>query len=82
IRIHSMEAGKRVKIEGEENDLLERILEDEYFNLDKDKLMNIIDPKNFIGFASEQTDEFLEMEVKPILEKYKEFLGMETELKV
>ncbi|MGL5963924.1 MAG: adenylosuccinate lyase [Fusobacteriaceae bacterium] len=82
IRVHSMEAGKRVKIDGENNDLLERILSDEYFNLDKEKLMSIIDPKNFIGFASEQTDEFLEVEVKPILEKYKNFLGINTDLKV
>lgn len=82
IRIHSMEAGKKVKIEGEENDLLKRILEDEYFNLDKDKLMDIIDPKNFIGFASEQTAEFLQVEVEPILKKYAEFLGMKADLKV
>lgn len=82
IRLHSMEAGKKVKIEGEDNDLLDRILLDEYFKLDKEKLMSIIDPKNFIGFAEEQTEEFIEEEVAPILEKYRSFLGMDTDLKV
>ncbi|MBP6062557.1 MAG: adenylosuccinate lyase [Fusobacteriaceae bacterium] len=82
IRVHSMEAGKMVKIEGKENDLLERILKDEYFKLDKDKLVNIVDPKNFTGFASQQTEEFIKTEVKPILEKYEFCLGMTTDLKV
>ncbi|MGL4687901.1 MAG: adenylosuccinate lyase [Fusobacteriaceae bacterium] len=82
IRIHSMEAGKQVKIEGKENDLLERILEDEYFNLDKEKLMNIISPKNFIGFAEEQTEAFIKNEVYPIIEENKKYLGMVSELKV
>lgn len=82
IRVHSMEAGKMVKIEGKENDLLERILKDEYFKLDKDKLVSIVDPKNFTGFASQQTEEFIKTEVKPILEKYEFCLGMTTDLKV
>jgi adenylosuccinate lyase len=82
IRVHSMEAGKMVKIEGKENDLLERILKDEYFKLDKDKLVSIVDPKNFTGFASQQTEDFIKTEVKPILEKYEFCLGMTTDLKV
>ncbi|MGL6064800.1 MAG: adenylosuccinate lyase [Fusobacteriaceae bacterium] len=82
IRIHSMEAGKQVKIEGKENDLLERILEDEYFNLDKEKLMNIISPKNFIGFAEEQTEAFIKNEVYPIIKENENCLGMVSDLKV
>ena len=82
IRLHSMEAGKRVKIEGLENDLIERIINDEYFNLDKDKLTRILLPKNFIGFSSEQVDDFLKFEVAPILEKYNHLLGMDCELNV
>lgn len=82
IRVHSMEAGKMVKIEGKENDLLERILKDEYFKLDKEKLVSIVDPKNFTGFASQQTEEFIKTEVKPILEKYAFCLGMTADLKV
>lgn len=82
IRLHSMEAGKNVKVNGGENDLIERIVKDEYFKLDKDKLLTIIDPKNFTGFAAQQTVDFIEMEVNPILEENKEFLGMDSDLKV
>lgn len=82
IRVHSMEAGKMVKIEGKENDLIERILNDKYFNLDKDRLLEILSPKNFIGFAPEQTEEFVSIEVKPILERYSDKLGMEAALRV
>ena len=82
IRVHSMEAGKMVKVDGKENDLIERILNDKGFNLDKDRLLEILAPKNFIGFAPEQTEEFINIEVKPILEKYKDRLGMEASLRV
>lgn len=82
IRVHSMEAGKNVKVEGKDNDLIERIINDKYFKLDKERLLEILDPKNFIGFAPEQTEEFVNIEVKPILEKYSNRLGMKATLKV
>lgn len=82
IRVHSMEAGKNVKVEGKDNDLIDRIINDKYFNLDKARLLEILDPKNFIGFAPEQTEEFVNIEVKPILEKYSNRLGMKATLKV
>ena len=82
IRLHSMEAGKRVKVEGGENDLIERILNDDYFKLDKKRLLEILDPKNFIGFASKQTENYIATEIDGILLKYKEDIGMESELKV
>ncbi|MGL6154600.1 MAG: adenylosuccinate lyase [Cetobacterium sp.] len=82
IRVHSMEAGKMVKIHGKENDLIERILEDSYFNIDREKLLQILDPKNFIGFAPQQTEDFIKTEIQPILDKYKDLLGMEADLKV
>lgn len=82
IRVHSMEAGKNVKVKGKDNDLIDRIINDKYFNLDKDRLLEILDPKNFIGFAPEQTEEFVNIEVKPILEKYSNRLGMKATLKV
>ena len=82
IRVHSMEAGKNVKVKGKDNDLIDRIINDKYFNLDKDRLLEILDPKNFIGFAPEQTEEFVNIEVKPILEKYSNRLGMKVTLKV
>ena len=82
IRVHSMEAGRMVKVEGKENDLIERILNDKGFNLDKERLLEILAPKNFIGFAPEQTEEFINIEIKPILEKYRDRLGMEAALRV
>lgn len=82
IRVHSMEAGKNVKINGLENDLIDRIINDKSFELDREKLMQILEPKKFIGFASQQVEDFLNLEVNPILEKYKNLLGMTAELKV
>ncbi|SFI71600.1 adenylosuccinate lyase [Kaistella treverensis] len=82
IRVHSMEASKKVKEEGKENDLLERILNDDTLKLDKTKLMEVLDPKRFIGFAPIQTEEFIENEVTPILEKYGDLIGLKADLKV
>lgn len=82
IRVHSMEAGKQVKVEGKDNDLIDRIIGDSYFNLDKEKLLTILNPKNFTGFAAEQTEKFVTEEIKPIIKKYESLLGMEADLKV
>ncbi len=82
IRVHSMEASKKVKEEGKENDLLERILNDTSLKMDKSKLMEVLDPKNFVGFAPIQTEEFVKNEVQPILDKYAGLIGMEADLKV
>lgn len=82
IRVHSMEAGKMVKVEGKDNDLIERILADDYFNIDKERLVEILDPKNFIGFSAQQTEDFIKEEVNPIIEEYNEMLGMDSELNV
>lgn len=82
IRTHSMEAAKQVKMEGKHNDLIERIIADENVKIDKDKLVELLDPKNFIGFAEEQTEDFINDLVNPIIEKYKDLLGANTDLKV
>lgn len=82
IRVHSMEAGKMVKIEGKPNDLMDRIVADKTFNLDKEKLLGLLSPRNFIGFAGEQTEEFIKLEVEPIINANKDLLGIESELKV
>ena len=82
IRTHSMEAAKQVKMEGKANDLVERILANENFPIDKEKMLSLLDPVNFIGFASIQTEEFLNNEIQPILDKNKDLLGMDFELKV
>lgn len=82
IRVHSMEASKKVKMEGKENDLIERIMNDNSLKMDKSKIAEVLDPKNFIGFAPIQTEEFVKNEINPILEKYKNLIGLQAELKV
>ncbi|WP_312555601.1 adenylosuccinate lyase [Empedobacter brevis] len=82
IRTHSMEAAKQVKMEGKSNDLIERIIADENVKIDKEKLVELLDPKNFTGFASEQTEEFLKDLVDPVIEENKALLGAHTDLKV
>ena len=77
-----MEAAKQVKMEGESNDLIERIIADDNVKIDKEKLVELLDPKNFTGFASEQTEEFLKDLVDPIIEENKTLLGAHTDLKV
>lgn len=82
IRVHSMEAGKRVKQEGLDNDLIKRIIEDPIIPLNTEEVARIMKPSEFIGRAPEQTVEFIEVEVEPILKKYNVDKGYKTELKV
>jgi len=82
IRIHSMEAGKVIKLEGGKNDLLERLANDERIPLSVEEILKILNPKDFIGRAPEQVEEFISEEVNPILDKNVELLGVAVEIKV
>ena len=82
IRTHSMEASKKVKMEGKDNDLIERLMNDTSLKMDKSKITEVMDPKNFIGFAPIQTEEFIKNEVQPILMQYSELIGLKADLKV
>ncbi|GFZ29602.1 adenylosuccinate lyase [Clostridium zeae] len=82
IRVHSMDAARRVKEEGLNNDLIERIVADDSFLLSKEEIYNIIDPIKFVGRAPGQVVEFLRDEVSPILEANKELLGVEAQINV
>ena len=82
IRLYSIEAGKAVKEQGKENDLLQRIASDTEFGLSYGELKNIVSPKKYTGRASEQTVEFIENCVKHALEKYKGPLQKSSELTV
>ncbi|MBQ9729643.1 MAG: adenylosuccinate lyase, partial [Clostridia bacterium] len=82
IRVLSMEAGKHVKVECNENNLIELIQKDELFRPVWDRLDGILEPKNFIGRAPSQTVEFIEREIDPILSKHAELLGEKGELRV
>ena len=74
IRVHSMEAGKMVKMEGKQNDLLQRIANDDMFGLTMEELEAIMIPENFVGIAPEQTEEYIKNFIQPILQKNKEVL--------
>lgn len=82
IRVHSMEAGRKVKENGEANDLIERILKDDAFKMSEEEVMAILKPENFIGRASEQVDEFLHDYIQGILLENKDLLGKSAELTV
>ena len=82
IRVHSMEAAKRVKGEGLDNDLIKRIIADDSFKLTEEEILSIIDPKLFTGRAESQVVEFIDEYVNPYLEKYKEYLDIKTDINV
>lgn len=82
IRELSMEAGKNVKVEGKENNLLELIAADPAFNMTLEDLQKTMDPAKYTGRAAVQVDNFLKNVVNPVLEANKEFLGMTAEINV
>jgi len=82
IRVLSMEAGKNVKVEGGENNLIELIKKDEMFKPVWTHLDDILDAKKFIGRAPSQTVEFIAEEIDPILEKYADWLGETGDVRV
>ncbi len=82
IRVHSMAAGRRVKEEGEANDLLERIAADPAFGTDMESLQKVMRPENYVGRAPQQTAEFLAEVIQPILDANKEALGITAEVNV
>lgn len=82
IRVLSMEAGKNVKVYGGENNLIELIKNDEAFKAVHDQLDYILDAKNFIGRAPEQTEEFIKNEINPILNGNGDVLGLEGKVEL
>ena len=82
IREHSMAAAQRVKGEGLNNDLIERIIADDSFNLSKEEILAIIDPTKFVGRAPSQVVEFIEEYVSPIIEANKEAIEIQSEINV
>lgn len=82
IRELSMEAGKNVKVNGKENNLLELIAAEPAFNLTLEDLKKTMEPSRYTGRAKEQVDAFLDHVIRPVLEKNKEMLGMKAEINV
>ena len=82
IRELSMEAGRNVKVEGKDNNLLELIAADPAFNMTLEDLQKTMDPAKYTGRAAVQVDNFLNKVVSPVLEANKELLGMTAEINV
>ena len=82
IRQHSMEAGKVVKEEGKDNDLLERIAADPAFHLTKEDLASAMEPAKYVGRAPRQVKKYLAEVIRPLLEANKDALGETSEINV
>ncbi len=82
IRTLSMEAGRNVKVEGKDNNLLELIAADPAFNMTLEDLQKTMDPSKYVGRSKEQVEAFLSGIIRPLLEKHKELLGVKAEINV
>lgn len=82
IRQYSVDVAKRIKLNGEDNNLLELMLADDRFMLTREDLNRILDVRHFVGRAPEQTEEFLREAVLPVLEKEKALLGVEVNINI
>ena len=83
IRELSMQAAYRVKHEGLNNNLIDLIIEHEAFKMfEKEEILSILDPMNFVGRAPEQVVEFVEEYLEPSIEEFKDCIGLNVDLKV
>jgi adenylosuccinate lyase len=82
IRVLSMQAAEQVKKFGKPNDLIERMYNSKVINMSKEEIDETINPKNYIGRAPQQVEEFYNEAIKPILEENKDSLGIGVELRV
>ena len=82
IRELSMEAGKNVKENGLDNNLLELIAEDQAFNMSLEDLKKTMDPAKYVGRAREQVDAYLKNVIYPLLQENEKELGMKAEINV
>ncbi len=82
IRELSMEAASNVKQKGQDNNLLELIAADPAFNMSLEELKKTMDPARYVGRAPRQVEVYLRDVINPMLEKNKDVLGMQSEIKV
>ena len=82
LRVHALAAAKRVKEEGLENDMIDRICADPAFHITKEEIAGVLKPIHYVGRSVEQTEEFIRDVIGPILEKNKEVLGEKVQLSV
>ncbi len=82
LRLHSVAASERIKLGGEENDLLARIAADSSFGLTEAELEKLTDPAAFTGLAGEQCQRYLEEDILPLLEKNRDSIRGTDEILV
>ena len=82
LREHSLAASRVIKVEGGENDLIDRIAGDSRFMITKEEIMSVLKPEHYIGRSKEQVEEFLAECVRPVLERNSDVLGEKAELSV
>ena len=82
IRELSMIAGRNVKELGEDNNLLDLIAKDPMFKLSKEELKDSMKPEKYIGRSAVQVEDFIKRNIKPILDEYKDILGLKADINV
>ena len=82
IRELSMEAGKRVKEEGLDNNLIDLIAQEPMFMTTPEELAKTMDPSRYVGCAPAQVENFLKDVIAPVMEENKELLGVKAEINV
>ncbi len=82
IRKLSMEAGRHVKQDGADNDLLELIAASDDFDLTMDELNGYMNPSDYTGRSADQVDAYIKDHVAPVLEANKDLLGVEAVIRV
>jgi len=82
IRRHAQDAGARVKQEGADNDLLERLAEEPAIGMTHAEIDALLDIRQFVGRAPEQVTDFLQGEVRPVLERNRHLLGAQSDVRV
>ncbi len=82
IREHSMDSARMVKVEGKDNDLIERIKRDPAFKAIHAKIDSILAPENFTGRAERQTEKYISEEIDPILESNSDSLNITAQINV
>lgn len=78
LRVHSQAAAARVKLDGEENDLVRRIAADPLFHITEEEILEVLDPTLYTGRAPSQTEEFLDSVVAPLLARYPDTVDAEV----
>ncbi len=82
IRRHAQSAAARVKLEGADNDLLDRLAADPAIGMTRAEIDEALDVRQFVGRAPQQVDEFLREDVTPILDRHRDRLGAASDVRV